>query len=91
MLVKGLYYGVSMVLMPWAHDQFDAAWRAEKLGVAVVVRREERSDKRMIAAVDQAFGDERFSRALAISQRLQIETPEDRASLHIEELMRRKS
>ena len=91
-VMKGLYHGVSMVLVPWARDQFGVARRAEELGVAVVVRREECSYERMTAAVDQVFGDERFSRnALAISQRLQNENPEDRACLHIEDFLRRQS
>lgn len=33
-LSEGLLAGKPMLIMPYAHDQFDNAWRAERLGVA---------------------------------------------------------
>jgi MGT family glycosyltransferase len=90
-VMKGLHHGVPMVLVPWARDQFGVAWRAERLGVAVVIHREESSEERIAAAVDQVFGDERFSqKAFAISRRLQREVPEDRACHHLEEFLRQQ-
>ncbi len=87
-VMKSLYHGVPMVLVPWARDQFGVAARAEKLGVAAVVHREDCSDQQLVAAVNRVFEDERYAqKASEISQRLVRETPEESARTHIEELM----
>jgi UDP:flavonoid glycosyltransferase YjiC (YdhE family) len=87
-VMKSLYHGVPMVLVPWARDQFGVAARAEALGVAVVVPREDCSDQRLGAAVNRVFEDERYMRKAAeISQRLANETSEEYAYRYIEELM----
>ena len=87
-VMKSLYHGVPMVLVPWARDQFGVAARAEKLGVAAVVHREDCSDQQLVAAVNQVFEDERYAqKASEISQRLVSGTPEESARRHIEELM----
>ena len=87
-VMKSLYHGVPMVLVPWARDQFGVAARAEALGVAVVVPREDCSDQRLGTAVNRVFEDERYVRKAAeISQRLANETSEEYAYRYIEELM----
>ncbi|MCZ6730579.1 MAG: glycosyltransferase, partial [SAR324 cluster bacterium] len=88
-VMKSLYYGVPMVLVPWARDQFGVARRAEALGVAEVVRREDCSGERVAAAVNRVFADDRYARkASEISRRLRTEKPADRACRYIEELLR---
>ena len=87
-VMKSLYHGVPMVLVPWARDQFGVAARAEALGVAAVVHRDDCSDERLMAAVDLLFEDERYLRkASEISHRLSYETPGERACRYIGELM----
>lgn len=87
-VMKSLYHGVPMVLVPWARDQFGVAARAEGLGVAVVVHREECSDERLLVAVNQIFDDQRYTqKASAICKRMVNETPAQSACRHIEELI----
>jgi len=40
-VMKALYHGVPMILVPWGRDQPGVAARAEALGVATVIRRDE--------------------------------------------------
>jgi UDP:flavonoid glycosyltransferase YjiC (YdhE family) len=87
-VMKCLYHGVPMVLVPWARDQFGVAARAEALGVAVVVLREDCSDRELATAVNRVLEDKRYlRRASQISRRLATETPEECGCRHIEELM----
>ncbi len=44
-VMKALWGGVPMVLVPWTRDQPGVAARAECLGVAKVVRRQELSEE----------------------------------------------
>jgi UDP:flavonoid glycosyltransferase YjiC (YdhE family) len=60
---KALRFGVPMVLLPWDRDQPGVAARAEKLGVALVVPREEATPERVRAAVAAAFEDPRYLEA----------------------------
>ena len=50
-VMKALYHGVPMVLVPWGRDQPGVAARAEALGVAKVIPREALSDARLSEAV----------------------------------------
>lgn len=87
-VMKALYYGVPMVLVPWARDQFGVARRAETLGVAEVIRREDCSDASVATAVNRIFADKRYAkRASKISQRLMNENPVDRACVLIQDLL----
>jgi len=54
---KALYFGVPMVLIPWDRDQPGVAARAEALGVARIVRREELSAERLSAAIREVLTD----------------------------------
>jgi len=54
---KALYFGVPMVLIPWDRDQPGVAARAEALGVARVVRRQELSAERLSAAIRDVLTD----------------------------------
>lgn len=89
-VMKGLWFGVPMVLVPWARDQFGVASRAEALGVATVVRRENCSDEEVAAAVERVFDEPHFlNKATEISERLRREDPETRACGYIEALVSR--
>jgi len=56
-VLKALYYGVPMVLVPWGRDQPGVAARAEALGVATVIPREGLSEVRLAEAVTAVFGN----------------------------------
>lgn len=88
-VMKCLYYGVPMVLVPWARDQFGVARRAKALGVADVVPRDDCSAERVADAVNRVFSDSSFARrASDVSKRLLTENPADRACRFIEDLLR---
>jgi Erythromycin biosynthesis protein CIII-like, C-terminal domain len=73
-VMKALYHGVPMVLVPWGRDQPGVAARAEALGVAAVVQRDACSDTSVAQAVRQVLDDPRFTeRVRAISKRLQAD------------------
>ena len=50
-VMKALWHGVPMVLVPWGRDQPGVAARAQRLGVAVVIPREELSADGVAAAI----------------------------------------
>jgi hypothetical protein len=84
-VMKSLYFGVPMLLIPWARDQFGVAARAEALGVAIVVEREDCSESNVLAALDRLVTDERLrQRAAKASERLRQQSPEAEACLCIE-------
>jgi UDP:flavonoid glycosyltransferase YjiC (YdhE family) len=56
-VMKALWHGRPMVLVPWARDQPGVAARAEALGVAQVVPREQASAKSLSTAIDRALTD----------------------------------
>jgi len=73
-VMKALYHGVPMVLVPWGRDQPGVAARAEALGVATVVRRDACNDASVAQAVHRILDDVSYTeRVHAISKRLQAE------------------
>ena len=64
-VMKALWYGRPMVLVPWGRDQPGVAFRAAALGVAEVVPREDATAEAFSAAVDRALGDEAMRREAA--------------------------
>lgn len=56
-VMKALWHGVPMVLVPWGRDQPGVAARAERLGVAIVLQRQETSADSLGAAIARALGD----------------------------------
>jgi MGT family glycosyltransferase len=58
-----LAYGLPLVLVPQAADQFDNAARAEKSGVAVVLRPGEVTAASVRAALARVLGDPAFAAA----------------------------
>lgn len=59
-VMKALWHGRPMVLVPWGRDQPGVAARAMELGVAQVVPRSEASAGSLSAAVDAVLGDDRM-------------------------------
>jgi UDP:flavonoid glycosyltransferase YjiC (YdhE family) len=87
-VMKALWFGRPMVLVPWGRDQPGVAARATALGVAVVVPREVASVDVLSEAVDQALADERMKAVCRrLSARLRAtDAPAGAASL-LEELL----
>ena len=86
-VMKALWYGVPMVLVPWGRDQPGVAARAEQLGVARVVARDQLTDARLTESLTQVLEDRRYQqRAQEISRRLQAEAPVATACRWIEQL-----
>jgi len=87
-VMKGLQFGVPMVLLPWARDQFGVAARAEALGVAAVVRRENCSDEEVAAAIERVLTERIFLQKVSeLSRRLRQENPEECACGYIESIL----
>jgi hypothetical protein len=75
-VMKALWWGRPMVLVPWGRDQPGVAARAKALGVSIVVPREELTADSFSAAVVRALADEDMRRtAEEHSIRLQATDP----------------
>jgi MGT family glycosyltransferase len=87
-VMKALYYGVPMVLVPWGRDQPGVAARAARLGVATVIPRDECSAARVTQAVSHVLTDSRYQEtAERVAGRLQSEDIVGRASAYVEALL----
>jgi UDP:flavonoid glycosyltransferase YjiC (YdhE family) len=87
-VLKALYYGVPMVLVPWGRDQPGVAARAEALGVAKVIPREGLSDVRFADAVAAVLSAPQYrSEVQRHAQRLQGQNPVGVACQAIEALL----
>ncbi|HEX9466856.1 MAG TPA: nucleotide disphospho-sugar-binding domain-containing protein [Acidimicrobiia bacterium] len=64
-VMKALWHGRPMVLVPWGRDQPGVAARAGALGVAHVIPRDELSTDVLGTAVDRALTDARMAEASA--------------------------
>lgn len=62
-VMKALWHGTPMVLIPWGRDQPGVAARAQALGVAQIVSRAEATADTVGAAVDRVLGSEDMRRA----------------------------
>jgi UDP:flavonoid glycosyltransferase YjiC (YdhE family) len=87
-VMKALWYGRPMVLVPWGRDQPGVAARAQALGVAVVVQPESVSAESLSAAINTALADvEMRRRAEEQSARLQATNPPEKAADLLESLI----
>ena len=87
-VMKALWYGRPMVLVPWGRDQPGVAARAAALGVTEVVPREDASGETLRAAVDRALGSETMRAAAAQhAARLQSTDPQAVAATLLETLL----
>ncbi len=92
LVAKCMYYGVPMVLVPWGRDQPAVAGRAEALGIARVVRRNELSPHRLGDAIRAALDDEAmWARCEEHAARLRLRDAPAAACEFIESLARRFS
>ncbi len=87
-VMKALWHGRPMVLVPWGRDQPGVAARAEALGVAVVVPPESASSEALSTAVDSALGQPRMrGRAEEEGARLRATNPMATAAEMLETLV----
>lgn len=87
-VMKALWYGRPMVLVPWGRDQPGVAARAAALGVAGVVRREDASAEALSAAIDAVLDNEPMHReAERQGARLRVTDPARVAADFLETLM----
>ena len=86
-VMKALWHGRPMVLIPWGRDQPGVAARAQALGVADVVPRTEATRETLAAAVDRVLVNaEMRNTAATHSARLRATDPPARAAARIESL-----
>jgi UDP:flavonoid glycosyltransferase YjiC (YdhE family) len=87
-VMKALWFGRPMALVPWGRDQPGVAARAKALGVAEVVTREDASAATIAAAVDRILVDERMHEvAERHAARLRATDPPKRAANLLETLI----
>ena len=87
-VMKALWHGRPMVLVPWGRDQPGVAARAAALGVAEVLPREDASPDALSAAVDRALGDETMKKeAERHGDRLRATDPFGDATALVETLL----
>ena len=71
-VMRALWHGVPMVLVPWGRDQSGVAARAERLGVAAVIPRADLTPESLEAAARRVLADRSVAERLAaVSQKLQ--------------------
>jgi hypothetical protein len=87
-VMKALWLGRPMVLVPWGRDQPGVAARAAALGVAAVVPRDRASAETLSAAVDRTLADD-LMRATSAQhgERLRATDPPARAAELLERLL----
>ena len=87
-VMKALWHGRPMALVPWGRDQPGVAARAKALGVAEVVSREEASAATISAAVDKVLDNQRMGEAARRhAERLRATNPPLTAAKLIETLL----
>lgn len=75
-VMKALLHGVPMVLIPWGRDQPGVAARAEHLGVAKVVAREQLTEERLADAIQFVLADQRIRETVSdTAGRLRTQNP----------------
>ena len=88
-VMKALWEGKPMVLVPWGRDQPGVAARAHALGVAEVVARGDGSEVTLAAAIDRVLASsEMHEAATSHATRLQTTNPPGTAATLLESLAR---
>ncbi len=89
-VMKALYYGVPMVLVPWDRDQPGVAARAAALGAAEVVARQELTEVQLSAAINRALENPSYQEhAERIASRVRARDAIAAARARIEEFLDR--
>lgn len=84
-VMKSMYYGIPMVLVPWGRDQPGVAVRAERMGTAVVVTKPDCSVRTLSKAIRRILNSPQYQEGLqAVSRRLQKLDGVTKAVDHIE-------
>ena len=87
-VMRALWHGVPMVLVPWGRDQPEVAARASSLGVAVVVPRPDCTRENLDIAISRVLGDTRYAEASRhASRRLRAEDPVATGCICIENVL----
>jgi UDP:flavonoid glycosyltransferase YjiC (YdhE family) len=87
-VMKALWLGRPMVLVPWGRDQPGVAARAAALGVAAVIPRERASAETLSTAVDRTLADDQMRATSAQhGERLRTSDPPARAAELLEQLL----
>jgi len=64
-LAAAMRAGRPQIIIPFANDEFDNAARAERLGIAIVIKRRKLSARSLAQAMQQVAADHRISRKAA--------------------------
>ena len=87
-MMKALWHGKPMVLIPWGRDQPGVAARAQALGVAEVVSRTEATAATIGAAVRRVMANKALGQIAAKhSRRLRATNPPEDTAALIESLV----
>lgn len=87
-VMKALWHGRPIVLVPWGRDQPGVAARAAALGVAEVIAREDVEGGALSEAVDRALADEgMWAEAERHRDRLRASDPPGAAAALVERLL----
>jgi MGT family glycosyltransferase len=90
-VMKAMFHGVPMVLVPWGRDQPGVAARAERLGAAVVVAKSECNVPTLTQAIEKILTDPQYCKRLqTISSRLQKIDGVAEAVDHIERFLSKR-
>lgn len=86
-VMKALWYGVPMVLMPWGRDQPGVAARAERLGVAKVIARDQVTAESLGEAVQIVLKDQHVRETASdAARRLRTQDPVATACQFLEQV-----
>ena len=87
-VMKALWHGTPMVLIPWGRDQPGVAARAQALGVADVIPRASATREALAATADRARANAEMRNAAAMhSARLRTTDPPAAAAVLVESLL----
>jgi UDP:flavonoid glycosyltransferase YjiC (YdhE family) len=87
-VMRALWYGVPMVLVPWARDQPGVAARAELLGVAAVVPRSDCTSENLADAISRVLSNPSYTEsARYASSRLQADDSVAQGCAYIESVL----
>jgi UDP:flavonoid glycosyltransferase YjiC (YdhE family) len=87
-VMKALWHGCPMVLVPWGRDQPGVAARATALGVATTLPRDDATPQNLTAAIDAVLRDDHMrQQAHSHAQRLRATDPPETAASLLEMLL----